>query len=265
MKSDRQAERIAAVCAAVGLRGDPPDAAPVAPFVTARGGEASREFCRAGVVAGADAGDGSVAFGGAVEPLTAAWQAVDRPATLARRQSTISGLLGAIQEQCAAISFSVQAPRTAFNSSADTVGAGAPRVARLIAMAPQRAAAPQGAAAAGASGACSFAATASTAVLQDAERLSCERSKHSSASLPPGSTPAQLAMKSERHAARIALRYSLVGCCAGTEWTPRVIETKPIGNRRASVERCIARSPLRFHLVKWLKPPQPELPNGAIA
>jgi len=122
-----------------------------------------------------------------------------------------------------------------------------------------------GAAAAGASGACSFAATASTAVLQDAERLSCERSKHSSASLPPGSTPAQLAMKSERHAARIALRYSLVGCCAGTEWTPRVIETKPIGNRRASVERCIARSPLRFHLVKWLKPPQPELPNGAIA
>ena len=119
MKSDRQAERIAAVCAAVGLPGAAPDAAPpVVAFVTARGGGASREFCRTAGVAGANAGEGSAAaFGGAGEPLTAARQADDRPATLARRQSTISGLVGAIQEQCAAISLSVQAPRTAFNSS----------------------------------------------------------------------------------------------------------------------------------------------------
>lgn len=118
MKSDRQAERIAAVCAAVGLPGAPPDAALVVAFVAARGGGGSREFCRTVGAAGADAGEGSAAaFGGAAEPLTAAWQADDRPATLARRQSTISGLLGAIQEQCAAISLRVQAPRTAFNSS----------------------------------------------------------------------------------------------------------------------------------------------------
>jgi hypothetical protein len=249
MKSDRQAERIAEACAAVGLPGAPPAAAPGAAAVAARDGEASREFCRA-----AGAGGGSAAaFGGAPEPPTAARQADDRPARLARRQSTISGLLGAINEQCSAMSLSVQAPRTAFNSSCDTVDAGG--VADEGAAVCDEfaagdgpaggagAAAGGGASAAGAAGACSFAATASTAVLQDAERLSCERSKHSNASLPPGSTPAQLAMKSERHAERIALRCSLVGCCARTEWSPKAIETKAINNRKASVERCIAHPP----------------------
>lgn len=285
MKSDRQAERIAAVCAAVGLPGLAPDAAPGAAAVAARDGEASREFCRAGGIADAGAGDGSAAaFGGAPEPLTAARQPDDRPARLACKQSTISGLLGAIHEQCSAMSLSVQAPRTAFNSSWVTLDGGGVAVAGAAvcdAFAAGDGAAPGDGATAGggaavggsapavgAAGVCSFAATASTAALQDAERLSCERSKHSNASLPPGSTPAQLAMKSERHAERIALRCSLVGCCARTESTPRTtktrttktraIETRAINNGKASVERCIARPPLKFHLPKWSKPIQPE-------
>jgi hypothetical protein len=175
MKSDRQAERIAAVCAAVGLPGDAPDAAPGGAATAARDGGLSRELCRAGGTAGA--GDGSVAaFGGAVEPLTAARQADDRPARLARRQSTISGLLGAIHEQCSAISLSVHAPRTAFNSSCDAFGSGevddgGAAVGDCVASG-DGAAAGGDVAAAGAGGACSFAATASTAVLQDVERLS---------------------------------------------------------------------------------------------
>jgi hypothetical protein len=43
-----------------------------------------------------------------------------------------------------------------------------------------------------------------TAVLQDPERLARLRLRHSSASLPPGVTPEQFAMKSERQEARIA-------------------------------------------------------------
>jgi hypothetical protein len=171
------------------------------------------------------------------------------------------------------MSLSVQPPRTAFNSSWVTVDAGGVAdggaavcdefAAGDCAGAGGGAAAGGGVPAVGAAGACSFAATASTAVLQDAERSSCERSKHSNASLPPGSTPAQLAIKSERHAERIALRCSLVGCCARAEWTPsatktRAIEAKAINNRRASVERYIARPPLKFHLLKWSKPAQPD-------
>jgi hypothetical protein len=43
-----------------------------------------------------------------------------------------------------------------------------------------------------------------TAVLQDPDRLARLRLRHSSASLPPGVTPEQFAMKSERQEARIA-------------------------------------------------------------
>jgi hypothetical protein len=43
-----------------------------------------------------------------------------------------------------------------------------------------------------------------TAVLHDPESLARLRLRHSSASLPPGVTPEQFAMKSERQEARIA-------------------------------------------------------------
>jgi hypothetical protein len=66
------------------------------------------------------------------------------------------------------------------------------------------------AAAGGASGAL----IALTAVLQDPESLPRLRLRHSKASLPPGVTPEQFAMKSERQDERMALIWSGDGCCA---------------------------------------------------
>jgi len=89
------------------------------------------------------------------------------------RHSTISGLVGAIQEQCAAMSSSVQARRTASNRSSCDVAAGvslAPGAAGAVAAGVVVSTAAGVSAEAGA--AAGFAATASTAVLHDAERLS---------------------------------------------------------------------------------------------
>jgi hypothetical protein len=57
-------------------------------------------------------------------------------------------------------------------------------------------------------------AIALTALRQGGDNLGSLRTRHSRASLPPGCTPAQLAMKSERQAARTASRCAWVGCCA---------------------------------------------------
>jgi hypothetical protein len=57
-------------------------------------------------------------------------------------------------------------------------------------------------------------AIALTALRQGDDSLGSLRTRHSKASLPPGCTPAQLAMKSERQAARTASRCAWVGCCA---------------------------------------------------
>jgi hypothetical protein len=57
-------------------------------------------------------------------------------------------------------------------------------------------------------------AIALTALRQGADNFGSLRTRHSSASLPPGCTPAQLAMKSDRQAARTASRCAWVGCCA---------------------------------------------------
>lgn len=46
--------------------------------------------------------------------------------------------------------------------------------------------------------------------------------RHSSASLPPGCTPEQFAMKSERQLARMALVCADVGCCAWAQAKPSV-------------------------------------------
>jgi hypothetical protein len=53
-----------------------------------------------------------------------------------------------------------------------------------------------------------------TALRQGGDNLGSLRRRHSSASLPPGCTLAQLAMKSERQAERSASRCAWVGCCA---------------------------------------------------
>ena len=62
-----------------------------------------------------------------------------------------------------------------------------------------------GAAAGVADGAAGAGMTALTAVLQAPESLPMLRLRHSKASAPPGCTPEQFAMKSERQDARIAL------------------------------------------------------------
>src|SRR3984957_14369806 len=71
-----------------------------------------------------------------------------------------------------------------------------------------------GAGVAAAAGSAGFGAAAFTAAWQDGESLASLRSRHSNASLPPGWTPEQLAMKSERQAARMASRWASVGCWA---------------------------------------------------
>jgi hypothetical protein len=67
---------------------------------------------------------------------------------------------------------------------------------------------------AGAAGLEAGAAIALTALRQGGDNLGSLRKRHSRASLPPGWTLAQLAMKSERQAARTASRCACVGCCA---------------------------------------------------
>lgn len=84
-----------------------------------------------------------------------------------------------------------------------------------------------GAAAAGAGGATGAATAAGaaagggemalTAAWQPPESLARLRFRHSRASLPPGCTPEQFAMKSERQFARMALVCADVGCCACAE------------------------------------------------
>jgi hypothetical protein len=83
-------------------------------------------------------------------------------------------------------------------------------------------AAGEGAEAAGAGGGAAAAGAAAagagvialTAVWQAPDSLARLRLRQSKASLPPGVTPEQFAMKSERHEARIAPVCSGVGCCA---------------------------------------------------
>jgi stress-induced morphogen len=57
-------------------------------------------------------------------------------------------------------------------------------------------------------------AIALTALRHGADSFDSFRSRHSKASLPPGRTLAQFAMKSERQEARTASRCAWVGCCA---------------------------------------------------
>lgn len=106
MKSERQDERMAAVCASVGLAGAAAAGAEAAGAAVACDGSAG--FLAGAAVAG-------LALGAGVP--SAAWQPGESFAAFALRQGRISGLVGAIEEQCATRSLSVQAFCTAFNSS----------------------------------------------------------------------------------------------------------------------------------------------------
>jgi hypothetical protein len=116
MKSDRQAARTVLSCWAVGFWG------PVALWA---GTEGDGAFVCAGLGVFTVFVDGEagceISAGGAATAVGAAaagrdcitvWQAGDNWAALAFRQSNSSGLVGAIQEQCAAKSLSVQVCRT---------------------------------------------------------------------------------------------------------------------------------------------------------
>lgn len=61
-----------------------------------------------------------------------------------------------------------------------------------------------------------------TAAWQPPDSLGKLRLRHSRASLPPGCTPEQLAMKSERQFARMALVCAAVGCCACAAASPSI-------------------------------------------
>src|SRR5262249_48089518 len=78
--------------------------------------------------------------------------------------------------------------------------------------------------------------TAFRADLQGADRFELFLSKHFNASLPPGSTLAQCAMKSDRHAERMASRSASVGCCAAAR-TKAAEMKKPVSRKDPAMEK----------------------------
>jgi hypothetical protein len=94
-------------------------------------------------------------------------------------------------------------------------------------------------AAAGASGLVSVAAlgaTAPTALAHGADNCAALRSRHCSASRPPGCTPEQCVMKSDRQACRIAAISSGLGCAAAGS-------ASAIGSSTNTVNAATSRTP----------------------
>jgi hypothetical protein len=154
MKSDRHAERTADFCAAVGALG----ITAVVAFACAGGFFAGSTGC---------AGSAGAVVTAVGAEVTADLHPGDKSVAFACRQSTISGLVGAIQEQCAAMSSNVHARRTAFNRSSCDAAAGV--CSGAAAGGTVSAAAGVSAEAGAAAG---LRVTASMAVLHDDERLS---------------------------------------------------------------------------------------------
>jgi hypothetical protein len=185
MKSERQAARIALVCFAVGRFG--------ATAKRGAGGAAAGMAIAAGggTAAGGAVAGGAAATEGALEgKRTALWQAGES-AALARRHSRSSGLPGWIQEQCDMKSLIVQACWTAASSSCCDGWEGCGEAASA-------------AAGCGVSGFVSgvVSALGTTALPHSVDNCAALRSRHCSASRPPGCTPEQWVMKSERQACR---------------------------------------------------------------
>jgi hypothetical protein len=84
--------------------------------------------------------------------------------------------------------------------------------------------------------------TALTADLQDGDSCESFLSKHSKASLPPGWTLAQCAMKSERHAERIASRSACVGSCAAIVLDARATINPASSKGREEFRMVVTRS-----------------------
>jgi hypothetical protein len=254
MKSERHADPMALVCDAVGL---------------------------AGTAAVAGGGAAAVGAAGSVpppvsavgeEPLPIAATAfrhfVESLAALRCRQASASAPPGCTPEQfamksdrhaermalvCLAVGFSVVVGAAAvrvgsgFFAGAGSLAGAAGDVAAAGAgdgVAAGSAGDNAGVAAAGAvaaAGVSVFGATALTAVLHAADNLLSFCSKHSNASFPPGWTLEQCAMKSDRHAERMALRCASVGCCAVAMLTVR--PTKKAANK----DDLNMRMPFTFH------------------
>jgi hypothetical protein len=95
------------------------------------------------------------------------------------------------------------------------------------------------AAAAGAVGLEAGLAIAFTALRQDADSFDSLRMRHSRASLPPGCTLAQLAMKSERQEARMASRCASDGCCAAAGTSVSAMR-QPVTSEDLNIEPYLA-------------------------
>jgi hypothetical protein len=122
MKSERHAARMAAFCCAVGPAGAAAEVVGAAGAGGALARAGSAGFGSTGFLTGAacraGSAEGAAAAGGeAVSDCTAAWQLGERSAALAFRHCRISGLFGAIQEQCYTKSLSVQPCCTVLSSS----------------------------------------------------------------------------------------------------------------------------------------------------
>ena len=199
---------MALICCWVGRRAGAAESAAGAEGTAAGGAVAT---AGGAAVAGATAAAGGAAATGAASgvaparPVTTAWQAGERSVALALRHSTSSGLLGAMNEQCAAASLSVHALLTAASSCCGVAAAG-------LAAGDSAATGVSGCALAlSASAFCEsgmavsdFGATALTAAPHAADNWGAWLARHSKASRPPGWTPMQCEMKSLRQAPRIA-------------------------------------------------------------
>jgi hypothetical protein len=188
--------------------------------------------CWVGRLAGATAGGGGGSVGGgaattaggvasgaasggaAARPVTTAWQAGERSAALALRQSTSSGLPGAMNEQWAATSLSVHTLLTAASSCCgDCPSVGAADGDSAVTAVSGCAFAFSAPASCGSDfGASDLAVTAFTAAPQAADSCGAWLARHSRASRPPGWTPMQCEMKSLRQALRIAWTSAGDGC-----------------------------------------------------
>lgn len=75
-----------------------------------------------------------------------------------------------------------------------------------------------------------------------------------SASLPPGWTPEQLAMKSERQADRTASRCCGVGACAATPWISSVMDSAANANSLRNLDMTQLPTKRRLSLHPYVKP-----------
>jgi hypothetical protein len=224
------------------------------------GATAAGGGCAAGGGAAPGGGGAAPASGGAPPspppPASALWHAGDSAAALTCRHRSATGPLGLTPGQCSANS-DRHAGGTAATGRGPglpasvgpgpggaSAGGGGPACAGSAGAGWGAAAAGSGVLAGGAAagsgcaaaGAC-FGPTASSADLHGSDTLAALRLRHCSASRPPGCTPAQCDMKSERQDWRIAAICSGVGCWAEAS-SNQPPGTAPAKMRSAKTPQC---------------------------